>query len=80
MNKSNIIPAFQQVFFTVVFFTLLSGGVSVWYSTKNPLSPQESRVFEASNTTWSLGIGAIVGLLGSKAIDKPPSNEDEVEK
>jgi hypothetical protein len=73
-------PIFPRVFFTVVFLTLLSGGVSVWFSTKNPLSPQQSRVFETSNTTWNLGIGAIVGLLGSKAIDKPASDEDEAEK
>ncbi len=73
---NNTSPNFQQIFFTVVCLTLLSGGVSVWYSTKNPLTPGESRVFETSNTTWNLGIGAIVGLLGSKALDKPPSDED----
>lgn len=77
---NNPTPIFQQVFFTIVFFTLLSGGTSVWYSTKPQLSPQESRVFEASNTTWNLGIGAIVGLLGSKAIDKTPSDEDEADR
>lgn len=71
---------FQQVFFTVVCFTLLSGSTSVWYSTKPQLSPQENRVFETSNTTWNLGIGAIVGLLGSKAIDKSPSDEDGAEE
>lgn len=71
---------FPRVFFTVVCFTLLSGGVSIWFSTKDPLSPQQNRVFETSNTTWNLGIGAIVGLLGSKAIDNDPSDEDEEEK
>ncbi|NEQ27335.1 MAG: hypothetical protein F6K28_51690 [Microcoleus sp. SIO2G3] len=77
MNNNS--PAFQQVLSIVACFTLLSGGASVWYSTKDPLSPQENRVFETSNTTWNLGIGAIVGLLGSKAIDKPPSDEDDEE-
>lgn len=73
MNNS---PAFQQVFFTVVCFTLLSGGASVWFSTKDSLSPQENRVFETSSTTWNLGIGAIVGLLGSKAIEPPKEDEE----
>jgi len=77
---NNNTPTFQQVFFTVVFFTFLSGSASVWFSTKDPLSPQQNRVFETSNTTWNLGIGAIVGLLGSKAIDNHPSDEDEAEK
>lgn len=79
-DMNNITPAFQQVFFTVVCFTLLSGGASVWYSTKDSLSPQQVRVFETCNTTWNLGIGAIFGLIGSKATDRPSSGEDEEEK
>lgn len=75
----NNTPAFQQVLSIVTCFTLLSGGASVWYSTQDSLSPQENRVFETSNTTWNLGIGAIVGLLGSKAIDNSRSDEDKEE-
>ncbi|MBD1997770.1 hypothetical protein H6G00_14225 [Leptolyngbya sp. FACHB-541] len=77
MNTFKITPEFQQVFFTVVCFTLLSGGASIWLSTKDNLSPQQTRVFENCNTTWNMGIGAIFGLLGSKATDLFQAEEDE---
>lgn len=76
-NNLNITPAFQQVFFTAVCFTLLSGGASFWLAAKDNLSPQQVRVFESCNTTWNMGIGAIFGLLGSKATDLFPSADDE---
>jgi hypothetical protein len=77
-NKFNITPAFQEIFFTVVCFTLLSGGASCWFAAKDNLSPQQIRVFENCNTTWNMGIGAIFGLLGSKATDLfPPDDEEE---
>lgn len=72
-------PVFQQVFFTVVCFTLLSGGTSLWLAAKNNLSPQQTRVFETCNTTWNMGIGAIFGLLGSKATELFQSAEDDEE-
>jgi hypothetical protein len=75
MNNFKIPPAFQQVFFTVVCFTLLSGGACVWFADKDNLSPQQIRVFETCNTTWNMGIGAIFGLLGSKLF--PPDDEEE---
>lgn len=77
MNNVKLPPAFQQVFFTVVCFTLLSGGASLWLADKDNLSPQQTRVFETCNTTWNMGIGAIFGLLGSKATDLFQSAEDE---
>ncbi|MBW4490039.1 MAG: hypothetical protein KME12_19840 [Trichocoleus desertorum ATA4-8-CV12] len=69
MNSFKITPAFQQIFFTVVSLTLLSGSASFWLAANEHLSPQQARVFETCNTTWSMGIGAIFGLLGSKATD-----------
>lgn len=69
MNKVNITPTFQQVFFTVVSLTLLSGGTSFWLASQHYLTPQQNRVFESCSTTWQMGIGAIFGLLGSKATD-----------
>ncbi len=77
MNNVKLPPAFQQVFFTVVCFTLLSGAASLWLATQDTLSPQQTRVFETCNTTWNMGIGAIFGLLGSKATDLFQSVEDE---
>jgi hypothetical protein len=66
-DKIKIISVFQQVFFTVVCFTLLSGGVSLWLANQNELSPEQTRLFENCNLTWNTGIGVIFGLLGSKA-------------
>ena len=69
MKNLNVTSAFQQVFFTVVFFTLLSGGTSLTLATQDNLSAHQDRIFESSTTTWQMGIGAIFGLLGSKATD-----------
>lgn len=79
MNKAKITPTFQQIFFTVVCFTFLSGGTSIWLAGKENLSAQQIRVFETCNTTWNMGIGAIFGLLGSKATDLFQPNDEEEE-
>ncbi len=60
---------FQYIFGTVVCITLLSGVVSLSLSTEDQLSPQQASIFETSKDTWNMGIGAIFGLLGSKADD-----------
>lgn len=78
--KFKVTLAFQQVFFTAVCFTLLSGGTTIWLSTEDDLSPQQTRVFETCNTTWNMGIGAIFGLLGSKATDLFQSDQEDEEK
>ncbi len=80
MKNFNFTPAFQQVSFTLVCFTLLSGGASFWLAAKNNLSPEQIRVFENCNTTWNMGIGAIFGLLGSKATDLFQSDDQKEEK
>jgi hypothetical protein len=77
MNKFKLTPVFQEIFCTVICFTLLSGGASFWLAGKDNLSPQQSRVFETCNTTWNMGIGAIFGLLGSKATDLFQSDDGE---
>lgn len=72
-------PAFQLVFSSVICLTLLSGGVSLSLGTKDSLSPQQVRIFETCNTTWNMGVGAIFGLLGSKAddlFDRDDENDD----
>lgn len=80
MKNLKLTFAFQEIFCTVVALTLLAGGGSFWLATKDELSPQQNRVFETCNTTWNMGIGAIFGLLGSKATNILPSNDDEQEK
>jgi hypothetical protein len=80
MKNFNIPPAFQQIFFTVVCFTLLSGGASFRLAAKDNLSPQQNRIFETCNTTWNMGIGAIFGLLGSKASDLFQTDDEAEEE
>lgn len=48
---------------------LLSGGCALHLSSYDALTPQQTRIFETCNTTWNMGVGAIFGLLGSKAAD-----------
>jgi hypothetical protein len=67
--QTRFTPAFQYVFSTVVMLTLLSSVGSFWLADQADLSEEQARVFETCNTTWNMGIGAIFGLLGSKATD-----------
>ena len=71
MNNKSIIPRFQQVFFTVLFLTLLSGGMSLYLADKENLSEQQKRIFETTTMTWNMGVGVIFGLLGGKATSLP---------
>jgi hypothetical protein len=80
MNRLNLNQAFQQVFFAVIFFTLLSGCSSIWLASQKTLSKEQSRIFETCNTTWNMGIGAIFGLLGSKATNFISSKEKDEEE
>lgn len=80
MNQVKITRAFQQVFFTTVSLTLLSGGTSLWLASQEHLSPQQDRVFESCSTTWQMGIGAVFGLLGSKATDSFQQQEEKEEE
>ena len=80
MKSVKLSAAFQQVFFTTVCLTLLSGTGSIWLSSKGNLSPEQTRVFETTQTTWNMGIGAIFGLLGSKAADLLDEDQDSDDK
>ncbi|MBF2050020.1 hypothetical protein [Leptolyngbya sp. 7M] len=75
-SNFNLNLAFLLVFFTTTSFTLLSGGCSIWLATNGNLSQPQTRVFETCNATWNMGIGAIFGLLGSKATDLLQSDQD----
>jgi hypothetical protein len=76
MHPINLSSAFRLVFSTVVFLTLLSGGVFVWLSSQKDLSPHQLRVFETSSATYQMGAGAIFGLLGGKVTDLFEDEED----
>ena len=75
MSQKNITSKFQQIFFTVLFLTLLSGATSLWLAERNNLSQQQNRIFETTTMTWNMGIGVIFGLLGGKAIGNSPSKK-----
>ncbi|MEO0970718.1 MAG: hypothetical protein AAFX80_20940, partial [Cyanobacteria bacterium J06639_18] len=79
-SNANVTPAFQQVFFTVVCLTLLSGAISLNLASQANLSREQTRIFETCNTTWNMGIGVIFGLLGSKAADLFQSSDDQESK
>lgn len=74
---------FQQVFFTVVAFTLFSGGGAITLASQSKLTPEQTRILETLDTTWKIGIGTIFGLLGSKTPDllqpQVKTNSDEEE-
>ena len=61
-------PMFRWIFSAVLGLTILSLAVSIALSLQpGPMSPQQASLFEACSTTWKLGFGAIVGLLGGRA-------------
>ena len=77
VNKKITISRFQQIFFAVLFLTLLSGGTSVWLAGKEKLSEQQNRIFETTTMTWNMGVGVIFGLLGGKATTLPHNKESK---
>ena len=68
VTQLRLTPAFKWVFICVVGLTLLSLIVSVYLvSLPNP-SEDARRLIETCSTTYKLGFGAVVGLIGGKAI------------
>ena len=62
MSNNKIIVTFQQLFLSVLFLTLLSGGTSLCLVSQEKISEQKSRILEIANTTWEVGLGAIFEL------------------
>jgi len=58
---------FKLIFFSVMTLTVLSLAVTVCllFSFPNP-SEEAKRLIETCSTTWKLGFGAILGLIGGK--------------
>lgn len=67
MNNFKITSTFKLVFYTVVGLTIFSGGTAFFLASQDHLSEHQNRVFETCSTTWQMGTGAIIGLLGGKA-------------
>jgi hypothetical protein len=72
-----ITSTFKLVFGAVVGFTLISGITAVGIASQPQLTLQQERVFETCQTTWQTGIGAVVGLMGGKAVDLLHEEKEE---
>ena len=61
-------PAFKLVFLSVLGITVLSMVLSCYLVASGAASEDKTALVQACLTTWKLGFGAIIGLLGGKAI------------
>lgn len=63
---NRISPVFKLVFLTVLALTVLSLVAAVFLSFIDPPTEERSRLIETCSTTWKMGFGAVVGLIGGK--------------
>jgi len=66
-------PAFKLVFLSVLGLTILSlllgcTLVGLTIRTAREMTPQENVMLDLCTSTFKLGFGAIIGLLGGKAL------------
>jgi hypothetical protein len=68
-QAATLTPFFKLVFLTVLGLTVLSIVIDLFLVMliNNP-SDQAKNLIETCSTTWKMGFGAIVGLIGGKAI------------
>jgi hypothetical protein len=59
-------PAFKLVFLAVLGLTIICLITS--FRAGRPMTKDESGLFELGASTFKLGFGAIIGLLGGKAL------------
>jgi len=63
-------PHFKLVFLVVAGFTLLFVIADVLFAlASDQLSANQQTMFDGMNFAWKAGFGAILGLLGGKAIN-----------
>ena len=67
-SQVKLTPAFTLIFFSVLGLTILSLIVSIYLVQLPNQSEEVKRLAETCSTTWKLGFGAIVGLIGGKAL------------
>jgi hypothetical protein len=68
-NEIVVSPTFKLVFLTIVFLTLICGlAATTMAFAGDAKQANQQAVFESMNTAWKLGLGAIFGLLGGKAV------------
>jgi len=64
----SLTPAFKLIFFSVLGLTVLSLVASFVLVIREQQTEETKRLAETCSTTWKLGFGAIVGLIGGKAL------------
>ena len=61
-------PAFKLIFISVLSLTVLSLAVCfflvMW--APNPPSQGVTQLIDTTSTTWKMGFGALIGLIGGK--------------
>lgn len=63
-----IAPAFKLVLWVVVGLSLLSYGASICLALFAPPTDQTKNLIEAGSTIYKMGCGAVIGLIGGKAL------------
>lgn len=66
----SITPAFKLTFLSGLILTVLSLFVAIYLSTFADPTSQQASLFETCSTTWKMGFGVLIGLLGGKATSK----------
>ena len=64
----SIAPAFKLVLWIVVGLSILSFVASILLAVFAPPSDQTKNLIETGSTIFKMGCGAIIGLLGGKAL------------
>jgi len=66
-REAALTPTFKIVLWSVLLFTILSFVASIFLSVLQSTDSID-RVLETTLTTFKLGFGALVGLLGGKTL------------
>jgi len=61
-------PAFKLAVTVVTSLTVLSLAVCVFLALAAPKGDEVNALFETCSTTFKMGFGALVGLVGGKAL------------
>lgn len=63
----SITPAFKLTFNAGLILTIISLVVAIYLSQIVAPTPQQVNLFDTCSTTWKMGFGVLIGLLGGKA-------------
>lgn len=67
-NEVTVSPTFKLVLFIALGLTLLSLLTSILLAIIATPSEDTKRLIETCSTTYKMGFGAIIGLIGGKAL------------